>query len=187
MGLARKKPATYEDLLRLPDSVVGEILDGELHAAPRPASRHARAATNLTSELVGPFDRGRNGGPGGWLILAEPELHLGTDVLIPDLAGWRRTKMPTMPDTPFFELVPDWLCEVVSPSTGAFDRAHKLPRYAQAGVGHVWLIDPSVRTLEVLRLDGASWRLAATHEGEAKVRAEPFDAIELELGFLWST
>jgi Uma2 family endonuclease len=187
VALSLKKPATHEDLLRLPDHVVGEIVGGELHVAPRPASRHARAATNLTSELVGPFDRGRGGGPGGWVILAEPELHLGTDVLVPDLAGWRRTTMPKMPDAPFFELAPDWLCEVISPSTGAFDRAHKLPRYAEALVSNVWLIDPTPRTLEVFRLDNGSWRLVATYEGDAKVRAEPFEAIELELSFLWST
>jgi Uma2 family endonuclease len=185
--MARKKPATYAELARLPEHLVGELIDGEIQASPRPASRHARAATTLTSELVGPFDRGRGGGPGGWLILAEPELHFGADVLVPDLAGWRRSRMPVMPDTAYFELAPDWLCEVISPSTGALDRARKLPRYAAAGVGNVWLVDPGVRTLEVFRLDQGTWRLVATYEGEARIRAEPFDAVELDLAVLWST
>jgi hypothetical protein len=138
------------------------------------ASRHARAATNLTSELVGPFDRGRGGGPGGWVILAAPELHLNANIMVPDLAGWRRARMPIMPDAPFFELAPDWLCEVISPSTGALDRAQKLPRYATVGVGNVWLVDPILRTLEILRLDGGSWRLVATYERRCQGTSRAF-------------
>jgi Uma2 family endonuclease len=180
-----KKPATYADLAALPPNMVGEIVRGVLYAFPRPALRHARAASVLEIDLGGPFDRGR-GGPGGWLILMEPELHLRDDVLVPDIAGWRRARMPEMPDTAFATQAPDWLCEVLSESTEAVDRGEKLPVYAREGVAHVWLVNPVARTLEILRLDGATYRLVATHYEDAKVRAEPFDAVELELAALWA-
>lgn len=163
---------------------VGEIVDGELHVSPRPASPHARASSTLGSELGGPFDRGR-AGPGGWIILDEPELHLVEQIMVPDLAAWRRERMPVMPETAAFTLAPDWLCEVLSPSTEAFDRAKKLPHYARAHVRHIWLVRPETRTLEVLRLDGQTYRLIRTFT-EDKVHAEPFDAVELELSALWS-
>jgi Uma2 family endonuclease len=182
-GMGRK-PASYADLEALPEHVVGELIDGELHASPRPAAPHTVAASRLGGELTGPFDRGR-GGPGGWLLLDEPELHLGEDVLVPDLAGWRRERMPRPPRTAAFTLAPDWVCEVLSPSTVALDRAVKLPVYAREGVRHVWLIDPEARTLEVFRLDGTGYRLLVTHSGPAHVRAEPLEALELELAFLW--
>jgi Uma2 family endonuclease len=178
-------PATYADLERLPRHCVGEIVDGVLHAHARPASRHARAASTLGGELGPPFDRGR-GGPGGWLILDEPELHLRGDVLVPDLAGWRRARMPELPDVAAFDLAPDWVCEVLSVSTSAFDRGDKLPVYARERVAHVWFVDPLAKTLEVLRLDGATYRIVETHHDDARVRAEPFDAIEVELGALWA-
>ncbi|MCB9795487.1 MAG: Uma2 family endonuclease [Alphaproteobacteria bacterium] len=184
MAAPALRPARYEDLLELPDNVVGEIIDGVVHASPRPASPHARASTILGGDLSGPFDRGR-GGPGGWWILFEPELHLGPDVLVPDLAGWRRERMPVFPSVPWFELAPDWVCEVLSPSTAAMDRARKLPLYAQAGVRWMWLVDPILRTVEVLDLSGEAWTLVAVHEGEVAVRLPPFDAIELDLGGLW--
>lgn len=186
MALPVRKPATYEDLLAVPSHLVAEIIDDELYTSPRPASLHAVAATSLSVEIGGPFGRGKGGGPGGWVILYEPELHLHAQVMVPDLAGWRRERMPVIPDAPAFELAPDWVCEVVSPSTGGLDRAKKMPLYARFGVAHAWLVDPLARTLEVLRLDGAGWRVAATFEGDAIVRAEPFDAIELELGALWA-
>src|SRR4051812_44978930 len=106
-------PATAADLARLPPHVVGEIVDGVLQVSPRPASPHARAASTLQVDLGGPFDRGR-GGPGGWWIVVEPELRFGADVVVPDLAGWRRERLPTWPDVPFFTLAPDWVCEVLS-------------------------------------------------------------------------
>lgn len=179
--------ATYADLERLAPNLVGEILRGVLYANPRPAIPHAVASSVLGEELGPPFFRGR-GGPGGWVILDEPEIHLGAepDVLVPDLAGWRRARMPEIPQTPFLRLAPDWVCEVVSPSTEAVDRGEKLPIYARERVSHAWLVDPIVRTLEVFRLDGEGWRLVGTWRDDAKVRAEPFDAIELELGALWS-
>jgi len=192
---ARKPAATYADILALPEHVVGEIIDGELYASPRPASPHALAASGLGSDLFSAFHRGR-GGPGGWVILIEPELHIGGQVMVPDLAGWRRERMPEVPDVPFFELAPDWVCEVISPSTGRLDRAKKLPHYARCGVGHVWLLDPIQQTLEIYRLNRppgeappfvfAGWTLVATHAGDDKVRVEPFDAIELDLALLWA-
>lgn len=183
-GMPAKRHATYEDLLALPEHVVGEIVNGELHVSPRPSSLHARASSELGAGLNGPFGQG-NGGPGGWIILDEPELHLVGQILVPDLAGWRRERMPELPDAPSFDLAPDWICEVLSPSTESFDRAKKLPAYAQAGVKHAWLVDPGPRTLEIFRLDGAGWRLVGTLTDD-KVRAEPFDAIELNLAALWA-
>lgn len=183
--LAVKKTATYADLTALSPHVVGEIIDGELIASPRPATLHARAASRLGMDLGGPFDRGK-GGPGGWIILDEPELHIVGQVLVPDLAGWRRARMPEMPDAPYIELAPDWLCEVLSPATATVDRARKMDHYAAAGVRHVWLVDPAATTLEIYRLDAEGWRLVQTHAGEATIRPEPFDAVELDLGSLWS-
>jgi Uma2 family endonuclease len=180
-----KKAATYADLQALAPHLVGEILDGELVVSPRPSSLHARAASRLGIEIGGPFDRGK-GGPGGWIMLDEPELHLADQVLVPDLAGWRRERMPEMPDVSYFELAPDWLCEVLSPATAKIDRAQKMRHYAEAQVRNVWLVDPAATTLEVYRLDAGGGRLLATHAGDAKVRPEPFDAVELELSVLWS-
>ena len=142
------RPATYDDLVKVPDIQVAEIVDGELHASPRPAPRHARAGSLLGAAITGPYDRGL-GGPGGWWILDEPELHVGRNVLVPDLAGWRRTRMPRLPDTAFFPLAPDWVCEVLSPSTASLDRAKKLAIYAREGVAHAWIVDPLAGTLEV--------------------------------------
>jgi hypothetical protein len=179
-----KRGATYEDLLLVPSHRVAEILGGDLHVSPRPASRHALASSGLGSQLWAPFHHGR-GGPGGWWILDEPELHLGGDVLVTDLAGWRRQRMPEFPDTPAFTLAPDWACEVVSPGTERLDRAKKMPAYARESGRHLWLVNPAARTLEVYRLAEGRWLLLATHEGAARVRAEPFHEIELDLAPLW--
>ena len=178
--------ATYDDILDLPENLVGEIIGGQLYTHPRPAPRHARAASALGGNLWDPFDHGR-GGPGGWWILDEPELHLGADVLVPDLAGWRRERMPDLPHTAWFELAPDWVCEVLSPSTGRVDRALKMPLYARAGIPHLWLVDPDLRTLEVFTLgsDG-HWSLLTTLEGEAEVRQPPFEALGFPLDALWA-
>lgn len=177
--------ATYEDVLAAPPDKVAEVVDGELHLNPRPGQPHAAAHSALLEELGPPFKRGR-GGPGGWLIYLEPELHLGEDILVPDLGGWRRERLPHVGDNAFFELAPDWLAEVLSDSTRKLDRTKKLPRYARAGVKHVWLVDPIARTLEVLRLQGDVYAIVGSHADEAKVRAEPFDAIELDLSILWA-
>ncbi|MCY1021414.1 Uma2 family endonuclease [Pyxidicoccus sp. MSG2] len=179
-----RKPATYADLEALPDNVIGELIGGVLYASPRPAGPHMTAFSHLGAELVGPFTRGR-GGPGGWFIFDEPELHLSDDVLIPDIAGWRRERMPEPPRGVATTLAPDWACEILSPSTRGLDRKEKLPVYAREGVRHVWLVDPKTRTLEVFRWETTGYALLATYEGKGPVRAEPFEAIELELAFLW--
>jgi Uma2 family endonuclease len=179
-----KRPATYEDLLAVPDHLVAEILDGELHVNPRPAPRHAVASSGLGGDLVGPYDRGR-GGPGGWWILDEPELHLGADVLVPDIAGWQRRRMPALPTEAYFSLAPDWVCETVSPSTERIDRGKKLAIYAREGVSHIWLVNPIAETLEAYRLEQGRWVLLVTHAGDVAVRVEPFEAAELELWRLW--
>ena len=184
MGEAAKRRATYEDLALLPEHVVGEIIGGVLVTQPRPAARHTLAASVLGIELGAPFHRGK-GGPGGWVLLDEPELHLGADVLVPDLASWRRERMPEVPDTAAFDLAPDWICEVLSPSTAATDRVEKLPIYVREHVGHVWLVDPIARTLEVCRREGERWLLLGTWRDDARVRVEPFVEFELELGGLW--
>jgi Uma2 family endonuclease len=180
-----RRPATYEDLLRVPDHLVAEILDGELHVSPRPAPRHAHSASAIGGTLFSPFHAGR-GGPGGWWILDEPELHLDPEVLVPDLAGWRRERLPRIPDEAYFTLAPDWVCEVLSPSTERIDRAKKLAIYAREGVRHAWLLSPGNRTLEVLRLEAGRWMLLGAHGENEVVRAEPFEAIELDLATLWA-
>jgi len=179
-----KKGATYDDLREVPDHFVAEMFDGDLYATPRPALPHTRAATALGVELGGPFDRGRNG-PGGWVFLDEPELHFGNDVLVPDLAGWRRGRLPAVPADAYMTLAPDWVCEVLSASTETLDRGKKLRVYAREGVAHAWLVDPLRQTLEVLSLESGKWAMLENHEGRLNVRAPPFAAIELDLGALW--
>jgi len=179
------RPATYEDLLKVPDHLVAEILDGELYATPRPAPRHAAASSALVVLLGGPFDHGR-GGPGGWRILFEPELHLGDDVAVPDVAGWRRERMPALPERAYWTEAPDWLCEVLAPSTAAIDRAKKLAIYARERVAHVWLVDPVARTLEILRLEAGRWTIVSIFIERDTPRAEPFEAIELDLSLVFN-
>jgi len=185
MANPARRRATYEDVLAAPAHLVAELVHGVLHTHPRPASPHAAAASALGEELGPPFKRGR-GGPGGWILLDEPEVHLGEHVLVPDLAGWRRERMPAIADAPYFTLAPDWVCEVLSASTAKIDKTEKLPVYAEHRVAHAWLVDPILRTLEVLRLQGGQWSILATYCDDARVRAQPFDAIELELGVLWA-
>jgi len=178
------KRATYEDVLNAPENKVAEILDGELFLSPRPAPRHSVVSSELGMAIGNPFHRG-SGGPGGWWILDEPELHFAEQVVVPDLAGWRRERLPAMPEEAFFSLAPDWVCEVLSPSTGRIDRGRKLRIYAEAGVAHAWLVNPLERTLEVLRLREGAWTIVAVCTDSDTVRIEPFEAIELELGRLW--
>jgi len=184
MALPAKRRASYDDLLAVPDHKVAEIVDGDLVVSPRPAIPHAKASSALGAVVGGPFGFG-TGGPGGWVILDEPELHFRDDVLVPDLAGWRRERMPAVPSTPYISLAPDWICEVVSPSTEKLDRADKLPIYARERVAHAWLVNPLSRTLEILALEGSRWALVATFAGDTKVRAVPFDAVEIDLKLLW--
>ena len=182
-----KRYATYEDLLAVPDTMVAELIEGELFTSPRPALPHANAASAIAGDLNGRFHRppGSAAGPGGWWILVEPELHLGADVLVPDLAGWRRERLPVLPDAPALDLAPDWACEVVSPSTGAVDRTRKMPLYARERVGHLWLVDPLMRTIEVYFLEGGRWLVATTCAGAAPARIEPFDVVELDIARWW--
>lgn len=169
-----------------PDNVVAEILDGQLSLMPRPRPRHAKAATRLARALGG-FHDPDEGEPGGWVVLIEPELHLGPrpDVIDPDLAGWRRERLPEEPESAAISVTPDWICEILSDRTEALDRGAKRRIYRREGVGHLWLCDPRIQTLEVYRLEGGRWTELETFEGDAKVRAEPFEAIELDLGRLW--
>ncbi|WP_437328361.1 Uma2 family endonuclease [Sorangium sp. So ce381] len=188
-----QRRATYADLEAVPPHKVAELIRGVLHVMPRPAPRHANAASSLGADLHGAFQRGR-GGPGGWWILDEPELHFPDphapgeiDALVPDIAGWRRERMPELPETAYFALAPDWVCEVLSASTEDVDRDEKMPIYAREGVRHAWLVDPIQRTLEVYVL-GADrrWGPAVVHRDAARVRVEPFDAVELDLSVLWA-
>jgi Uma2 family endonuclease len=169
-----------------PSTVVAEILCGALAMSPRPAVPHGRCAKRLGGRLYLPFDEGV-GGPGGWIFLDEPELHLGVrpDKMQPDLAGWRRSRVAALPRTPALTLCPDWVCEVLSPSTEATDRGVKLPLYAEHGVSFVWLIDPVARVLEASRLVAGSWRPLGRWSDDEVVRVAPFDALPLALTQLW--
>jgi len=177
--------ATYDDVLSAPRDKVAEVIDGQLHLHPRPALPHAAAASALGEELGPPFKRGK-GGPGGWIILDEPELHLADDILVPDLAGWRRDRLPALPAEPYLTLSPDWVCEVLSPATAKTDRADKLPVYARESVRYVWLIDPLQHTLEALRLHGEHYSLVGVHTDDAVVNCEPFEVFDLQLSVLWA-
>ena len=185
-GVHAKRSATYEDLLKVPEHLVAEIIDGELVTSPRPGARHTASSSSLGADLHNSFGRGNRGGPGGWVILDEPELHIVGQIMVPDLAGWRRERMPEIPDVAFFELAPDWVCEVLSPSTAARDRTRKMHHYAGAHVQHVWLLDPNLRTLEVFRLDGNGWRLVLSTASDAAIRAEPFEAVEIDMAGVWA-
>lgn len=183
MALPAPRRSTFADLWSVPDDCVGEIIAGELVVSPRPAPAHAFAQLGLGAELKGPFQKGR-GGPGGWLILPEPELHLSQEALVPDLAGWKDGRLPPFKEAAI-EIAPDWLCEILSPRTEARDRGAKARAYARAGVAHYWLLNPRTRTLEVWRLEGGRWVVLDLFEGDAHVQAEPFDAVPLDLGELW--
>jgi Uma2 family endonuclease len=183
-GTAARR-ATCQDLAALPPHLTGQLVDGVVYATPRPAGDQALTGSVLAVEIGGPFMSGR-GGPGGWWIVYEPELHFGDDVLVPDLAGWRRERLPAYPAHPFLTLPPDWACEILSPSTAALDRARKMAVYARVGVRHAWLVDPKARTLEVYALEAGRWVSLAVHAEDATVRAEPFAALALALDRLWT-
>jgi Uma2 family endonuclease len=184
MAARLREHATYEDLVRVPDNMVAELIEGELYASPRPAGPHTNAASALGFFIGPPFQFG-NGGPGGWWIYNEPELHFGRNVLVPDLAGWRRERMPQFPQDHVFDVVPDWVCEVISPSSGRLDRLKKMPIYARENVGYAWIVNPDLQTLEVFRGEGDGWHLVATHGETEVVRVPPFEEIEINLAFLW--
>jgi Uma2 family endonuclease len=178
------RPATYQDVLDAPAHMVAEIANGRLHLHPRPAMRHSRASFRLAGQLDGPF-QGRPGAPGGWHFAIEPELHFDDDVLVPDLAGWRRERMPAYPDTAFATLAPDWVCEILSPSTRRFDLTEKRALYASNAVAHLWLVDPETRTLEAFTLTDGRWTLSAAFQEGDEVRTAPFETLGFPLGALW--
>ncbi len=180
------RPATYEDLLKVPDHLVAEIVEGELYTSPRPSGPHARAITAIDRRIGVAFDDG-DGGPGGWWIAVESEMHLGIDILVPDLAGWKRERVPQYLSGSAWEIAPDWVCEVLSPKTAKFDRIVKLPKYAEHRVAWAWVVDPALHTLEVYRLVSGKWALTSTHAGDDSIQAEPFDDVEFPLGSLWLT
>jgi len=186
MGDPARKNATYEDILALPEHITGEIIDGVLYTQARPRTTHTRSSSLLGTLLGGPFDLG-SGGPGGWIVLDEPELHTPDgNVVVPDIGAWRRECMPQLPDEPYLTICPNWVCEVLSPSTGVKDRAKKMPLYLRWGVQHLWLVDPGLRTLEIFRAERERWMVIGTWSEDARLRAEPFDAIELQLELLWA-
>jgi Uma2 family endonuclease len=183
---AARRRATYQDVLGAPQHMVAEVVDGELYTSPRPRSPHAFAGSAINQDL-GPFSRrpGSPAGPGGWWILYEPELHLGEDILVPDLAGWKHERLPRVPDVSYFELNPDWACEIVSSGTGHLDRDRKMPLYAREGLPHFWIVDPILRTVEVYRLQGLGWFRVTTYLERDVVRIEPFEDLELDLSRWW--
>jgi Uma2 family endonuclease len=176
--------ATYADIEALPPNIVGQILFGKLVTHPRPSPRHAAASYSLSGELAGPFQKGQ-GGPGGWVFFSGPELHLGPHVVVPDLAGWRRERLKTYPETNYFELAPDWVCEVLSGSTERRDRTSKRRIYAEAGVESLWLIDPRFQLLEAFVQTNGLWLLIGTWGSNEVVSVPPFEAISIALGDLW--
>ena len=179
------KRAVYEDLFGIPENMTGEIIDGELIVTPRPSRKHLYAASSLGNLVGPPYHFGRGGGPGGWIILDEPEIELGENILVPDLAGWRRERFPQSEETNWISVVPDWVCEILSPSTIRVDKVKKMGLYAEHGVRHLWLIDPSARTLDAFELASGRWVVLGTYVENDKARAEPFCEVEIELGGLW--
>lgn len=176
----------YEAIEALPEGVTGEIIRGQLYSQPRPRGGHALASSNLGIDLGQGYSRGR-GGPGGWWIIDEPEVHFRRDaeVLVPDLAGWRRERMPKLPEDQRFEVVPDWVCEILSPATASKDREIKMPVYADYGVAHAWIVDPAAVALEAYALEDGDWMWVATYTGEETVDAEPFPAAGFRVADLW--
>lgn len=181
-----KKKITYDDLFDIPENTTGEIVDGELFVTPRPSRKHTYAASALDKRIGASYQFAEGGGPGGWVIIVEPEIKLGENILVPDLAGWKSGRFPFEEDTNWISVAPDWLCEVLSPRTASLDKTWKMPVYARHGVAWVWIIDPAMKTLDVYRLEpGGWWRLLASYGQNDRVRAEPFDQIELNLDDLW--
>lgn len=185
MGEAAKRIATYADLDGVPEHLVAEIVDGELYEFARPSPKHAATHSRLLVWSGSRFDLG-DGGPGGWWILTEPELHLHGDALVPDIAGWKKSRMQELPESAYFELAPDWVCEVLSPSTAEHDRIRKMATYAREGVRHAWLLDPQARVLEVYELENGRWYRCAACGGNRLVHVPPFEEIELDLSLLWA-
>lgn len=185
MSEQAKKKATYEDLYSVPDNMIGEIIDGELIVTPRPSRKHTYATSILGSRVLPAYHFGEGGGPGGWIIIIEPEIKLGEHTMVPDLSGWKEKRFIWEEDQNPISVTPDWVCEVLSPSTLRLDRIKKMAKYADYSVNYLWLIDPEQTTLEVYRLESGRWLLLDAFDGPQKVRVEPFEEIEIDLGDLW--
>lgn len=183
---AAKRLSLYEHLIALPEGLTGEIINGQLRTQPRPSWPHALATSRLGADLEAPFGRGR-GGPGGWWIVFEPEVHfiLDREVTVPDIAGWRKNRMPSPPEGHKIQVVPDWVCEIFSPSTKSTDREEKMPLYARHGVRFAWLVDPKTHTLETYELINTKWRALGIFRDDDTVSVAPFDAIVIHLSDLW--
>lgn len=178
------KEATYDDILDLPDTIVGEVLNGQLETHPRPAPVHALAASSIGGELVSPFQKGR-GGPGGWWIIDEPECHIEAEIFVPDLAGWRKLKLANLPETAWFDSTPDWVCEIISPTSIRRDRVTKMAIYARLGIGFYWLIDPLAQILEAYQLKNKHWVLLKSYADAEEVAIAPFAEYSFSLANLW--
>lgn len=186
-GAAATRLATYEDLLGLPEDVRGEVLNGVVVTAPAPLPKHSNAQRALGRFIGGPFhdDDGR-GGPGGWWIFVEVDVRLGLhNIVRPDLAGWRRGRLPNPGEIRPIEAVPDWVCEILSPSTATRDRVVKRNLYAECGVANCWLVDVDARLLEAFVLRDGHWLLVGTYAEDAAARIPPFEDIQLEVGRLF--
>lgn len=185
MAELAKKKATYEDLYAIPENMIGEIIDGELIVTPRPSRKHVYATSALDKRLGSPYQFGEGGGPGGWIILVEPEIKLDEDIVVPDLAAWKRESFPRLEETNWISVAPNWVCEILSPSTFRNDKVKKMPLYGRHAVDHIWLIDPLVKTMDAFRLESGRWFLLGSYAENDKVRVEPFQEIEIDLGDLW--
>jgi Uma2 family endonuclease len=185
MSQPLRRPATYADLLALPEDVRAEILDGEISVMPAPRPRHSKPQRALGRFIGGPFDDDDGfGGPGGWWIFVEVDVQLGRDVVRPDLSGWRRERL-SEPDVRPITVTPDWVCEILSEKHEARDRVKKKHLYAQHGIRHYWLVDPEARTLEAFALVDGRWVDAGTFDHTAVARIAPFEAVELPVGRLF--
>lgn len=185
MADAGKNKATYSDLYDLPENMTGEIIDGELIATLRPSRQHVFTTTALGTRVASSFQFGEGGGPGGWIILIEPEIKLAEDVLVPDLVGWKEERFPFVEEHNSISAPPDWVCEVLSPSTLSIDKIKKMPVYARHAIRYLWLVDPIARTLDAFRLESGKWLLLDSFSENDKLCAEPFGEVEIDLGKLW--
>ncbi|MBF0498142.1 MAG: Uma2 family endonuclease [Deltaproteobacteria bacterium] len=185
MAELARKIATYEDLYSIPENMTGEIIDGELIVTPRPSRKHAYATSALDKKIGTPYQYGEGGGPGGWIFLMDQEIKLGENIVVPDLAAWKRERFPVLEETNWISVAPNWVCEILSPSTFRNDKVKKMPLYARHAVEHIWLIDPVAMTMDVFRLESGRWVLLGSYAEQGKVRVEPFQEIELDLSDLW--
>ncbi|MFH0824641.1 MAG: Uma2 family endonuclease [Pseudomonadota bacterium] len=185
MSEPAKTRASYEDLYGIDENAIGQIIDGELIVSPRPSRGHAFAASMLTIGVGPAYGMGGTRGPGVWIILFEPEIKLSEDILVPDLAGWKEDRLPREEETNWISVSPDWVCEIISDSSIRVDRIRKTAIYAREGIPYFWVIDPRYHTLEVFRLESGRWTVLGTFADDDKVRAEPFQEVEIDLGRLW--